>query len=130
MGALDGLGIGTHLQASLKEVDPAIPFAHDDQHFFWGAMDLACTRFSGRTAPAHRGGAPNCPDRVMREGYSREFVLPYEGAAAATDPDGALNESGRPPDGGRPAQRGGAEGTRTPDPHTARAADGGPWTSA
>ena len=22
-------------------------------HFFWGAMDLACTRFSGRTAPKH-----------------------------------------------------------------------------
>ncbi|MGH3692645.1 MAG: DUF5996 family protein [Pseudonocardiaceae bacterium] len=27
-------------------------------HFFWGAMDLACTRFSGRTAPPHPGGAP------------------------------------------------------------------------
>src|SRR4051794_22803170 len=36
-------------------------------HFFWGAMDLACTRFSGRPAPAHAGGAPNCPDWVMRE---------------------------------------------------------------
>ena len=22
-------------------------------HLFWGAMDLACTRFSGRTAPEH-----------------------------------------------------------------------------
>ena len=32
--------------------------------------------------------------------------------------------------GGRPGQRGGAEGTRTPDPHTARAAGGGPRTSA
>jgi uncharacterized protein DUF5996 len=30
-------------------------------HFFWGAMDLACTRFSGRPAPLHPGGAPNCP---------------------------------------------------------------------
>jgi hypothetical protein len=42
-------------------------------HFFWGAMDLACTRFSGRSAPKHPGGAPNCPDWVMVEGYSREL---------------------------------------------------------
>jgi hypothetical protein len=42
-------------------------------HFFWGAMDLACTRFSGRAAPAHPGGAPNCGDWVMVEGYSREL---------------------------------------------------------
>jgi hypothetical protein len=43
-------------------------------HFFWGAMDLACTRFSGRTAPAHPGGAPNCPDWIMQEGYSHELA--------------------------------------------------------
>ncbi|MEU2112804.1 DUF5996 family protein [Streptomyces sp. NPDC019507] len=42
-------------------------------HFFWGAMDLACTRFSGREAPPHPGGAPNCGDWVMKEGYSREL---------------------------------------------------------
>jgi hypothetical protein len=42
-------------------------------HFFWGAMDLACTRFSGRSAPEHPGGAPNCPNWVMQEGYSREL---------------------------------------------------------
>jgi hypothetical protein len=36
-------------------------------------MDLAVTRFSGRTAPPHPGGAPNCPDSVMREGYSHEL---------------------------------------------------------
>ncbi|MHA7208655.1 DUF5996 family protein [Arthrobacter sp. MDT1-65] len=104
-------------------------------HFFWGAMDLACTRFSGRTAPLHPGGAPNCADWVMQEGYShelsscgfwpgggeegafysyaypepegyrdapvdvdgafysdefRQFLLPYEAARAAEDPDGAL----------------------------------------
>ena len=41
--------------------------------FFWGALDLACTRFSGRPAPRHPGGAPNCPDWVMVEGYSREL---------------------------------------------------------
>ncbi len=42
-------------------------------HFFWGAMDLACTRFSGQPAPPHPGGAPNCGDWVMVEGYSREL---------------------------------------------------------
>lgn len=42
-------------------------------HFFWGAMDLAVTRFSGRPAPEHPGGAPNCPDSVMIEGYSDEL---------------------------------------------------------
>jgi uncharacterized protein DUF5996 len=42
-------------------------------HFFWGSMDLACTRFSGRPAPTHPGGAPNCGDWVMEEGYSHEL---------------------------------------------------------
>jgi hypothetical protein len=41
-------------------------------HLFWGAMDLAVTRFSGRAAPAHPGGVPNLPDRVTRESYSHE----------------------------------------------------------
>jgi len=41
-------------------------------HFFWGSFDLAATRFSGRTAPRHPGGAPNCPDYVMVEAYSHE----------------------------------------------------------
>jgi hypothetical protein len=41
-------------------------------HFFWGAFDLAATRFSGRPAPPHPGGIPNCPDSVMREAYSDE----------------------------------------------------------
>lgn len=39
---------------------------------FWGAFDLAVTRFSGRTAPEHPGGAPNCADWVMVEAYSHE----------------------------------------------------------
>lgn len=42
-------------------------------HFFWGSFDLACTRFSGRDAPPHPGGAPNVGDWVMVEGYSREL---------------------------------------------------------
>ena len=39
-------------------------------HLFWGAFDLATTRFSGRPAPAH----PGMPGlmRVMREAYSHE----------------------------------------------------------
>lgn len=42
-------------------------------HFFWGAFDLAVTRFSGRTAPKHPGGVPNCADWVMEEAYSHEL---------------------------------------------------------
>lgn len=43
-------------------------------HFFWGAFDLAATRFSGRTAPLRPGGAPNCADWVMQEAYSQELA--------------------------------------------------------
>lgn len=43
-------------------------------HFWWGAFDLSCTRFSGRTAPPHPGGIPNLPDRVTRESYSHECM--------------------------------------------------------
>jgi hypothetical protein len=41
-------------------------------HFFWGGADLCTTRFSGRTAPKHRGGVPNCPDWVQEMAYSHE----------------------------------------------------------
>jgi hypothetical protein len=41
-------------------------------HFFWGGFDLAATRFSGRRAPLHPGGVPNCADWVMQEAYSHE----------------------------------------------------------
>ena len=37
-------------------------------HFFWGAFDLAVTRFSGRPAPPREGPA------FMREGYSHELI--------------------------------------------------------
>jgi hypothetical protein len=79
-------------------------------HFFWGGMDMACTRFSGRSAPPHPGGAPNCGDWVMVEGYSRElsscgfwpgggeegafysyaYPAPEGYAEAPVGPDGAL----------------------------------------
>jgi Family of unknown function (DUF5996) len=40
-------------------------------HLFWGALDLACTRFSGRPAPEHPSMA-GLPDRVTRDAYSHE----------------------------------------------------------
>jgi hypothetical protein len=42
-------------------------------HVFWGSFDLAVTRFSGRPAPKHPGGAPHCADWVMQEAYSHEL---------------------------------------------------------
>jgi hypothetical protein len=40
-------------------------------HLFWGALDLAVTRFSGRTAPEHPS-MPGLSDRVTRDAYSHE----------------------------------------------------------
>jgi hypothetical protein len=37
-------------------------------HFFWGAFDIAVTRFSGRLAPPREGPA------FMREAYSHEVI--------------------------------------------------------
>lgn len=56
-------------------------------HFFWGAMDLAVTRFSGRPAPKHPGGAPHCPDYVQTEGYSHELTSAgfWPGSLGAVD---------------------------------------------
>ena len=41
-------------------------------HVFWGAADIAVTRFSGRPAPVHPGGVPHLPDAIAREAYSHE----------------------------------------------------------
>jgi hypothetical protein len=41
-------------------------------HLFWGGLDLAVTRFSGRPAPPHTASAPNCGPHVMLEAYSHE----------------------------------------------------------
>lgn len=41
-------------------------------HYFWGAPDLAVTRFSGRRAPEHQGGVPHLPDWIAKEAYSHE----------------------------------------------------------
>ncbi|HYM61935.1 MAG TPA: DUF5996 family protein [Thermoanaerobaculia bacterium] len=40
-------------------------------HFFWGGIDLAMTRFSGREAPLH-APTPGIPLHVVREAYSHE----------------------------------------------------------
>lgn len=79
-------------------------------HFFWGAMDLACTRFSGRPAPPHPGGAPNVADWVMVEGYSKELsscgFFPGGGqegafyAYAYPEPDGFADYPVRPAQAG------------------------------
>ena len=77
-------------------------------HFFWGAFDLAVTRFSGRTAPRHGGGIPNCPDYVMQEAYSHEvssagfwpgaayFPEPIFYSYAYPSPDGFADAKVRP----------------------------------
>lgn len=41
-------------------------------HLFWGAFDLAVTRFSGKSAPLHTGSVRNMPVKVMQEAYSQE----------------------------------------------------------
>ena len=43
-------------------------------HLFWGSFDLAVTRFSGRDAPPHPGGAEHMPDAVARDGYFQEVA--------------------------------------------------------
>ena len=41
---------------------------------WWGAFDLAVSRYSGRAAPRHPGGMPGLPDRITREAYSHEVT--------------------------------------------------------
>jgi hypothetical protein len=76
-------------------------------HLFWGSLDLAVTRFSGRTAPTHPGGVPNLPDAVTREAYSHEVasagfwpggngVPPSFYAYAYPTPDGFAQAAVRP----------------------------------
>jgi hypothetical protein len=62
----------TQIDRLLKEFKGRFLGKCSPSHFWWGAFDLACTRFSGRPAPPHPGGVPNLPDRVTRESYSHE----------------------------------------------------------
>ncbi len=57
-------------------------------HLWWGAFDLAVSRFSGRPAPPHPGGMPGLPDRVTREAYSHEVASAgfWLGGAAPAEP--------------------------------------------
>jgi hypothetical protein len=59
-------------------------------HFFWGASDLAATRFSGRPAPQHPGGIPHVSDAVMREAYSQEVSSAGFWAGDARFPEAAF----------------------------------------
>ena len=43
---------------------------HSPVHFFWGGLDIASTRFSGRRAPEREW--PPALAKIMREGYSHE----------------------------------------------------------
>ena len=58
----------------LKEFRARFVGKSSPSHFWWGGFDLACTRFSGRPAPRHQGGIPNCPDYVQVEAYSHECI--------------------------------------------------------
>ncbi|HEX5258303.1 MAG TPA: DUF5996 family protein [Sphingomicrobium sp.] len=57
-------------------------------HFWWGAFDLAVSRFSGREAPPHPGGMPGLPDRITREAYSDEVSSAgfWAGGVTAAEP--------------------------------------------
>lgn len=85
-------------------------------HFFWGSADLAVTRFSGRLAPEHPGGVPNCPDWVTREAYSHEVsscgfwpgsdALPYPAfySYVYPEPPGFSSSQVRPAEAGYNAE--------------------------
>ncbi len=59
-------------------------------HYFWGAPDLAVTRFSGREAPPHPGGIPNLPDWITRDAYSHEVSSAGFWAGGGPMPDAAF----------------------------------------
>jgi hypothetical protein len=63
-----------HADTALKEFRGRFIGKASPSHFFWGGFDIACTRFSGRTAPRHPGGIPNTPDYVNFEAYSHECI--------------------------------------------------------
>jgi hypothetical protein len=63
-----------HADRALKEFRGRFLGKSSPSHFFWGGFDIACTRFSGRTAPRHPGGIPNTPDYVNQEAYSHECI--------------------------------------------------------
>ena len=67
-------GALNHADTALRRFRSRFAGKCSPSHFWWGGFDLACTRFSGRPAPVHPGGIPNCPDWVMHEAYSHECI--------------------------------------------------------
>ena len=63
-----------HTDRVLKQFRGRFLGKSSPSHFWWGSFDLSCTRFSGRRAPLHPGGVPNCPDYVTHEAYSHECI--------------------------------------------------------
>ena len=63
-----------HVDRTLKGFRAGFIGKSSPSHFWWGGFDLSCTRFSGRPAPRHPGGIPNCPDYVQVEAYSHECI--------------------------------------------------------
>jgi hypothetical protein len=55
--------------ASLRDLAADFTGKQSPVHLFWGSLDLAATRFSGRHAPERPGADP-----VTREGYSHEVL--------------------------------------------------------
>ncbi|HET7225919.1 MAG TPA: DUF5996 family protein [Candidatus Eisenbacteria bacterium] len=123
---------------ALKEFRGRFLGKSSPSHFWWGAFDLSCTRFSGRRAPLHPGGFPNLPDRVTREAYSHECISagwwpgtpggpvaePAFYAYAYPEPAGCSDAAVRPATGGyHPALREWVlpyeTVRRSPDPHAA-----------
>jgi hypothetical protein len=77
-------------------------------HLFWGALDIAVTRFSGRKAPPHPT-IPGVSDSITRPAYSHEVssagfwpgmpgVPPFFYAYAYPEPPGFAEYSIQPPE--------------------------------
>ena len=79
-------------------------------HFFWGSFDLACTRFSGRTAPRRPGviSGPAYSHEVISAGFwpGAGFSGPAYYAYAVPKPEGLESEPVRPAAAGWNAQLG------------------------
>jgi len=93
----------TSIDCVLKEFRARFIGKASPVHFFWGAPDMASTRFSGRRAPERPGA-----DIITREGYSHEewsagwwagggdITAPMFYAYAAPEPQGFHDAQIRP----------------------------------
>lgn len=76
----------THADRVLKAFQTGFVGKVSPVHLFWGGLDLATSRYSGRPAPRHPGGVPNLADWVNVEAFSREEFA--SGWWANSDPPG------------------------------------------